>query len=286
MANLDLVMDAIRVSVDAALTAENLSGYVAYKGWPNPEELAKDLAALKVNVSIAPDAHGERRLPTLARSFQLTSEPVVYLMATVSGPMLAGGGVGTPASATITLAGIVNAGLATMVNLNHVPVAYSPVLAETLEETAAGIATAINANVSLNTSFVATALGAVITIAAIVNGVQNNAVPLTFKIGGTGYLSKETGRTSAVFTVHVWAYDDESRALYANAINDALSDIDALPFSDDTYGRLVYVRTLQTDMEEKEGIYRRILFYQVEYARIRRITGTQVLEGVTQLEAT
>ena len=62
-------------------------------------------------------------------------------------------------------------------------------------------------------------------------------------------------------------------------MDEALAGIDYLSLPDGTAARLTYEKTAVSDRTEREGLYRRDLFYSVEYAT----TGTQSVAQIVEI---
>lgn len=288
MSTVDQVLDAARDLVTQALSGLQTSppSFYAYKGWPQPEELASDLANKVVHVSVYSDDLGERETTIGIDRAEQSKAPVVNLSAQLSAIKLQGGDAVTPAAGTITFAGTVDPGVIMLVSVNGKSASYSPATGAYLADVATGLAAAINADATLSGVVVASASAAVVTLTALTPGVDGNAITFGLKIGGTGEVTRRTRQQAARIEIHVWAYDDASRALYANTIDDAFAEAHFLMPADGIPSRLTYRSTIQTDAEIKHGVYRRVLHYTVDYSRTRVADAVQVLEGLTTVSAT
>lgn len=245
-----------------------------YRGQPMPEGLNADLQKRIVHVAIVMAPSGEARSEGGTSSMQQVTEPDVQLSATATATKF----VGTPVA--VTLAGTVVAGTRLMVQVGPHYLPYQPATGATPIAVAAAVAAAVNADPSMASLVTAAAVGATVTFtnnAAITIG---GSFAFDFRIGGTADFMSSTRWGKTEFHVHVFGYDDNSRAAYANAIDDILSDIRMVSLSDGTTGKLEYVRFLQTDRELSHLAYRRTLVYSVQYNRTALTTGYQVLAGL------
>jgi hypothetical protein len=294
MASIDDVMTAMVDQIALLLTAkgeeELLPDYRVYMGWPHPEELARDLTNKVVNISVYTDEIGEKLKDSFIMTGIEVEPPVVNLTATQSAAKLRNGAPLVAASATITLAGSVNNGVFTLFKLTLADgltsyyASYKPIPGDTLTNVAAGLTAAINASTPMNTYVTAASVGAVVTVTANVLGEAGNLIALDFSIGGEGKMVGETRRQSSIFEVHVWAYDHPSRRLISDIIDNGFAQVHFLCFPDHSAGRLTYSRSKQTDAELRHGIYRRMLYYRVEYGRTLEARGFSVLEGLVTVE--
>ncbi len=285
MATADDVMDAmvafIKSTIATAALTQLLPNSDVFKGWPHPEEWARDLREHTVNISVYDSKSNEKLIldGPIGNSAVVTG-PDPHLTAVVWTRQLQGGVGGTPASATITLGGSVNTGTITMTTINKQYVPFRPTPAATLTQTAIDLAAAINANVLVNGLVNAIASVNVVTVRANVPGTGGNVIPIEFAIGGTGLILTEVQRQESIFDVHIWAWDDETRILFAALLRAAFSSMNFITFSDTTTGRIKYERQLTTDSEIKFGTFRRTLYYRIQYAEVRADTATQILANV------
>ena len=295
MSSIDSVLVAIVDKVKAILTTDLLvdeddpsfpvagTAYV-YPGHPQPEDLQKDLERQLVHVSVFCDAHGERRVPTMRKEWATLTEPDVDLTATLSGPLLQGGDVGVAASGSITFGGAVNAGAMVMFTIGSVTVPYAPVAAATMTAVAAGAAVAINAHAEAGALVTATSVGAVLTITADVTGAEQNNTVLGIALGGQGTVRAALRRQVAQVDIDIWAYDNDSRALFANSIDDGLAEVSVLLDASQTGIRIMYKNSVTSDIEIRHGVYRRVLRYTVEYVRTKTAATYSVLQHQTTVE--
>ncbi|WP_287496907.1 hypothetical protein [Pandoraea sp. CB10b_02] len=84
--------------------------------------------------------------------------------------------------------------------------------------------------------------------------------------GMQGVSVREIRRQTRTFQITVWASCFERRDPVAKAIDSALASITRLSFPDGSQGVMSYANSVQDDSQQKQGIYRRDLFYAVNYA--------------------
>ena len=79
------------------------------------------------------------------------------------------------------------------------------------------------------------------------------------------------------FQVVIWSPDPAKRDAAVSALDAGLSSSTFIPLSDGTQGRFRYVGTQTTDKAENANVYRRDLFYLVEYSTSQPEALTPVL---------
>lgn len=83
---------------------------------------------------------------------------------------------------------------------------------------------------------------------------------------GTGAAVKTVGEQERLFQITIWAPTPDLRAAIAKVIDPALRMTERFTLSDNTWARLTYKSSPMTDQLQKATIYRRDLFYTVEYS--------------------
>ena len=220
-----------------------------YRGWPIPANLDADLKLKKINISVYP-TDTEKRTTKYAPEWITLNVPAPSVKLAASETTLTVSG--TPAALQNACA-VVN-GIASI---------YPVQVGDTLSSIATGLAALINAGEY------ATSSGPVITIPA--------AYSLAGRVGTVGTSILEIRRQKRNFQVTFWCPTPASRDLIASAVDNALADVDFLTLPDGSSGRLLYERSHVGDQSEKEGLYRRDLFYSVEYATTRTRGAAQIL---------
>lgn len=84
--------------------------------------------------------------------------------------------------------------------------------------------------------------------------------------GTCGLSVREVRRQSRTFQITIWANCFERRDPVAKAIDGALASVTRLMLPDGSQGVMTYVNSTQADDQQKQGIYRRDLFYSINYA--------------------
>ncbi len=231
---------------------------VSYPGWPFPGVLDTDIRAGKNHISVYPRPE-ERNTTRFPMDWQTLSTTAATLTLGISGQ-------------TITVGGSIPNPIGTQnltVVANGVPYVYAAQQADTLTSIATALAALIAVGIPGTTSS-----GAVITL-------PNSARLTAVRVGTSGTQVREIRRQEKVFQISVWADTNEKRVTLASAIDAALSSVNFLTMPDGTAARLIYRNSLDSDVAQKDRIYRRDIFYTVEYATTQTSVDTQVSQ--TQL---
>ena len=244
MADIDDVLTALGNLIANAIypNGTNHSSSVAaqikiYPGWPVPNALDTDIAAGNAHISIFPRPE-ERNTTRYPAEFQASTVSPATLSATVSGH-------------TVTIGGTVTVPQAIMVLTNFSRQAYSYFVQH--GDTLSTIATALAALIPN-----ATATGAVITISGIYD--------LSTQIITSGAAIKEVRRQERLIQMVIWAPTPALRTAIARVIDPLLAQTERFTLPDGSSARLTYKNSPMNDMLQKATIYRRDLFYTVEYA--------------------
>lgn len=231
-----------------------------YSGWPLPTNLDNDLRAISQSIS-AGACHvsifarpEEKNVTRFSRDWLLQTVQAATLTATIVGQTVVIGGTIPTAS---------NPQFVTL-NVNSAIYVYAVQVSDTLIT----IATALAALTGASNS------GATITFS---NAARLNAA----RVGGTGTSIREIRRQEKTFQIVVWADSPIHRDQIAQPIDILLSNTQFINFADGSSGRLVYKSTMISDEQQNDRIYRRDLFYSVEYPTIQSATDTVI--GSTQL---
>jgi hypothetical protein len=250
MADLSDVMNVLASMTAGALYPNGVSGSSAasvagpivsiYPGWPNPQQLDKDLPLGIVHVNVYPWKQ-DRNTTRYMEVWQETVEPAPTITATVAGTVITLGGVPGPQQNIAVLA-------------NGVAFVYQTVSEDTLASAATALAAVINAQIP-GTS----AAGASINLPA--TAVIAAARVGTFGTGGMAIRNQER-----IFQVGIWAGTQSLRDAVAKVIDPALSNPRFITLPDGFAARIIYHASLLNDSEQKMGIYRRDLLYSIDYA--------------------
>ncbi len=228
---------------------------IIYRGWPVPANLDTDLAAGKINITVYPN-DVEQKTTRYPRDWKPLPVASPALTLTVSGDTITVGGA---SSSPLNAAAIVN-------NAGYV---YAVQPSDTLTGIATGLAALINAGTP------ATSSGPVITIPG--------AHRLVARVGAVGTAVRETKRQKRSFQITFWCPNPAVRDQIVPPVDQALADIDFLSLPDGTAGRLIYERSKVSDRVEREGLYRRDLFYSVEYGTTDSQAAAQIVAELINL---
>jgi hypothetical protein len=91
---------------------------------------------------------------------------------------------------------------------------------------------------------------------------------------------REIKRQKRGFQITFWCPSPEVRDVIVPPCDLALAETDFLSLPDGTAGRCLYERTLVSDRVEREGLYRRDLFYSVEYGTTQSGSAAQVVAQI------
>jgi len=226
-----------------------------YRGWPLPKGLDADLTAGIINVSVFPQANEQKttRYPRMWQELPVTT-PALTL---------------TASGNTVTVGGTPSSPLNAAVLVNGAAFVYPVQPTDTLTSIATALAALVNANTP------ATSIGPVITIPA--------AKQLAARIGAMGALVREIKRQKRGFQMTFWCPTPALRDAIVPPCDAVLADIEYLTLPDGTGGRIIYERTAISDRVENEGLYRRDLFYSVEYATTDTQAAAQIVTELFNL---
>ena len=206
-------------------------------GWPEPTQLDAILAAGNAMLTVYPMEGMETNTTRFAAQMTpSTAIPAAQLSLSVAGNQ-------------ITVGGSIKAGEAATVNVNYRAVSH----AVQASDTTAGIAAALAAQIPG-----ATASGSTIAIAGAFEIATAVSVPVP--------MQAEIARQTRLFVLTAWCPTPAIRDLMMPAVDLSLKGMKRIALPDNTWARLIYRGTLETDILAKQRIYRRDLRYEVEYA--------------------
>jgi hypothetical protein len=225
------------------------------RGWPVPAQLDSDLAAGKINITVytLPNEQKTTRYP---QDWKTLNIPVSKLNIAVS-------------ETTITLSGTPSSPLNVAALVNGKSYVYPVQPGDSLGSISTALAALINADTPASSS------GPVIMIPA--------AYRLKARVGVIGTVIRELKRQKRGFQIICWCPSPSSRDVVAPAIDAGLAAIDYLSLPDGTAGRLLYERSPVVDRSEREGLYRRDLFYSVEYGTTQTQDAAQIVVEVINI---
>lgn len=214
-----------------------------FPGWPLPDQIDADMPQGIAEVSVFPVPNTEQNRTRYRPQAKVMSVVTPTITLTAGNRSLTvGGAMPSPFSAHNVAALI--AGQAFI---------YPVQATDTLTSIATGLAALIAAKYPGTTN-----AGPVITLPA---GVQ-----ATGRVGTTGLVTTEWERQAQLFQITVWAPDPATRATVGSAIKAALAQITFLLLPDGFGARIQYKRNALNDETQKVRVYRRDLFYEIEYA--------------------
>lgn len=280
MSTIDDVMDQVLTATNQILTAAHLPNWQAYKGWPLPEDLDVSLTNRECHISIYPMPKGNKRTDVPINSPLQTVDPDIQLTATISSTQLQGADGTNPATGTITFGGVSTDGTILLIKIGDFYVSLDSTKADTPATVAQNYADTINLDTDASTLVVASAVGPNLILTSLTADPANNAIEFWTRIGGTAVLVQKIREQQAYIQLHIWAYDNDSRELFSDALDTGLAETNFLIATDGTPIRLLFDHQEQTDAEIRSGIYRRGLYYMVQYDTTRTTEGYSVLEGL------
>ena len=233
-----------------------------YRGWPDAKALDADLRGEVFNVSVYPRPNVERKTTRYPRTWSQPSIPsATYTLSSSGSTVTVGGAAPSPYFAQ---------NLAVFVSGK--PYVVTAASGQTPAQIAAALLALIQADWPA-----ATLSGAVITL-------PSPAVPGASRVGVTATSIREVKRQEKQYQIVFWCPSPASRDAAVAAVDAVMGATDWLSLADGSMGRLIYSHTLSNDAPEKELLYRRDLFYTVEYATTQTETDTQIVVVETNLE--
>lgn len=268
MADLADVENALVSTVVGALYPNGTSSPSAlgvdcrvYRGWPLAASLDADLRAGKVNVSVYAQPGVEKNTTRFSAEWKtMTPANPLITLAVAGNAVTVGGSIQAGDIATIKIGG---------------REAYS--VAVQAGATLASIASALAALIAAD--YTVSAAGAVITITT------GNVIAVA--VGGQGTSWRELRRQQKGFQIIIWASTPAQRDQAAPLIDKAFARIELsgfLALTDGSAARLLYVMTRENDAPQKELLFRRDLFYSVEYPTIDTETDTSITTVVENVQ--
>lgn len=232
-----------------------------FRGWPTTQQFtAAKNASLAGNpglvlVSVCTRQGVERNTTRYPLTWQTVIPPTHSLTATLGGAnnnqITIGGTVAVPQNVIAIFGDGVGAQA----------FVYAVQSSDTLNTIAAGLAALIDESYSGTTSS-----GHVVTV--------NTGLPITVRVASSGTVLQEVGRQDKEFQITIWAPPcnvsgqdaDSWRNAVAKIINPPLRQLNRIAMIDSVWARIRFERTITNDQAQMQGLYRRDLFYFVEYA--------------------
>lgn len=229
-------------------------GIRAYQGWPNPQQLDDDLKVGIAHVSIYPRPE-ERNTTRYSKDWKQLAVNAPTLTLTIAGQQITVGGTVPAANNPQNVAVVANG--------------QSFVYAATSADTLTSIATALSALIAAGIAGTSNA-GAVITL-------PNTARIAAARVGTNGTMIRELRRQERLFQISIWSETPDNRDAVIRPVDEALAATSFLTLTDRTAARLIYKSSPVNDGYQKDKLYRRDLFYTVEYATTQTTTATQIV---------
>lgn len=250
MADIEDVLDVVAAQVTgfvypagtgaASVTGKDVN---VFPGWPLPEQIDKDMPSGIADVSVYPYGVAKNTTRYQPRSHVMSVvTPTLTLTATGS-TVTVGGAMPAPFTAHNMAVLIANKAFI-----------YPVQASDTLTSIATGLAALIAVAYPGTGS-----VGPVVTLAS-------DARIQAARVGTTGVTAAEWERQDQTIMITVWAPDPATRKQISSAIKVALSQIAFLTMPDGFGARIRYRRDMLSDQSEKSRVYRRDLYYDVEYA--------------------
>lgn len=229
-------------------------GIRIYQGWPNPQQLDDDLKAGIAHVSVYPRPE-ERKTTRFPVDWKQQALNAATLTLTINGQQITVGGTLPAANTPQNVAVVANGQSFT----------YAATSADTLTGIATALATLISAGIPGTSN-----TGAVITL-------PSSARISAARAGGTGTLIRELRRQERLFQISAWSDTPDHRDAVVQPLDVALAATQFLTLPDGFAARLLYKSSPINDGYQKDKLYRRDLFYTVEYATTQTTPATQIV---------
>lgn len=255
MADLSDVTDALVAIVAAAVYPNGTSqppatGYPTkvFGGWPISTSLDADLRAGAVNISVFPQSEMEKVTTRYPREWQDQTRVQPSIVASI-------------ADHAITLSGQIVANDYLAIFVKGGIYAYKVLANDTLATVATAIAALINVDMP------ASSAGAVITVPATAAG------RISARAAAPGTLIRELRRQQRGYQITVWAASPAARAATCKTIDPALTLLDSLAMPDGSMTWITYRHSGDFDGREANHIFRRDIFFSVEFATTEVMVG-------------
>lgn len=229
-----------------------------FQGWPIPAQLDADIAAGIPEISVYP-LKGKDTTRYLT-DFHVTSKNTPTLTLTASGLNVTVGGTVPPASNPTNV----------VIFVNGTPYVYQAQVSDSIQTIAIALAALIATAVPLTY-----AIGNVITLPV---GARLGAV----RVGITGQISNIAESELRRFQITIWANSNATRSVLGKAIRQYFAPISRIELPDGSQGNITFVDDFVSDAYQKQALYRRDIWYTVDYPTLQTLTATQI----TQIETT
>ncbi len=218
-------------------------------GWPVPAQLDGLIVAGASMISLYPMPGMDANTTRFLGDSQVQSAiPAANLTLTVNGDQ-------------VTVGGAILANEAATLRVNYQPFSYQIKATDTLASVAAALSAMISGS---------TVSGDVITL-------PTGTFDIEALVSVPVEMQSEVARQTRVFMISAWCPSPANRDAICKAMDVYFKQQWRVVMPDNTWARLIYRGTLQTDELQKTRIYRRDLRYEVEYAT----TSTEIDNTVT-----
>lgn len=233
-----------------------------FAGWPLPAQVQEDLKNNTATVSVYPRTEEHKTTRYMDEWEQSGCNPTLITLGVAEQVITVGGQVPP-----------VNNPHHVMLMVSGKPYPYLIQVTDTLASIAAALASLVAGDYPGRAS----SFGAVITLDPTLNFTAA-------RVGNTQTVRNEVRRQNKLFQITIWANGDRMRTAIAKPIDVFLASTRRFALPDDTWARLVYMSTHDTDAGQKEQLYRRDFQYWVEYATLEDLVAPQITQFQTNLE--
>lgn len=259
MADLSDVEDALlRLATDVlypeGASAPSIIGRACrlYRGWPQGAALDADLAAGLAHVTVFPEARPQAVTTRHPDRWEKVSAVEPGLVITIQGRRA-------------IIEGSAHEGQVAGLMVDGIAVVHRTAPGDTPEMVAAVLAT------YLRTRKIVTVDGATLTVAG--------SGPMVGRVVADQTMRRETRRQRQVIRLSTWCPDPATRDRLTGAIDSRLSAVDFLDLPDGGRGRLLFRGSTVMDQGRAARLYRRDLFYSVDYATTLTETMPEMIFG-------
>jgi hypothetical protein len=232
----NLVINAVYPNGTSSPSVANIPITIGV-GWPKPIDLDEKLLDGGAYVTVYAPNGMERVVTQLPTDWQLVTINPATLTLTVN-----------EAGTTVTVGGTVSTPHGCLIKVDSERYFYEVLSDDTLESIATALASLIPS---------ATSVGEVISIP--------NAYKVTAKVGVKGTSARILERQEKQFQIITWAFNPAIRATIGAALKVYFAKVYRFTLPDQFYAMMKYSRTSEFDDYQKTQLYRRDLFYLVNY---------------------
>lgn len=98
------------------------------------------------------------------------------------------------------------------------------------------------------------------------------------RVGVTGQSTNIAESELRRFQITVWAATDALRNIFGKAIRQYFAPISRIDLPDGSQGNIMFVDDFLTDTMQKQAIYRRDIWYSVDYPTLQTLSATQITD--------